>query len=57
MERRTGEASCVTPLKGEGGIRSVLDEYVHMLVESQGLMDKPLEEQTLGISSTQRRRL
>ena len=35
----------------DGGLQSVLDEYVHVLFESQGLMDKPLEEQTLGFAT------
>lgn len=32
-----------------GGLEAVLDEYLHVLFESQGLFDKPLEEQTLGL--------
>lgn len=32
-----------------GGLESVLDEYLHVQMESQNLRDKPLEEQTLGL--------
>jgi hypothetical protein len=33
-----------------GDLESVLDEYIHVLYESHGLFDKPLAEQTLGLS-------
>ncbi|WP_207021457.1 helicase-related protein [Phycicoccus sp. DTK01] len=29
----------------DGGLQSVLDEYLHVLLESEGLTDKPLDEQ------------